>query len=103
MSHRDKHKPQTHHEAKKAAITARNKRDLRIKNTAELLAESEQKERERERELAEQLTRSTDADGNVVWSAKLQDVRNRLTGRKRMADDRWNRFAGTASGGGRGR
>lgn len=39
----------------------------------------------------------------VVWSAKMQSIRNRLTDRKRMAEDRWNRFAGTSGGGGMGR
>jgi hypothetical protein len=39
----------------------------------------------------------------VVWSAKVDTVRNRLTGKKRASADRWNRFAGTSGGGGRGR
>lgn len=39
----------------------------------------------------------------VVWSAKLDMIKNRITGRKQMATDRWNRFAGTSGGGGRGR
>ncbi len=39
-----------------------------------------------------------------IWSAKLQQIRNKTTGRRRAAKDRWNRFAGTASSaGGRGR
>jgi len=37
------------------------------------------------------------------WSDKVSKVRNRLTGKKRDAKDRWNRFAGTSDGGGRGR
>ncbi len=41
--------------------------------------------------------------GTIVWSAKTQDIRNRLTGKKRQARDRWNRFAGTAAAGGMGR
>lgn len=41
--------------------------------------------------------------GTEVWSAKTQDIRNRLTGKKRAASDRWNRFAGTSGGGGMGR
>lgn len=39
---------------------------------------------------------------DVVFSAKMQDIRNKLTGKKRMAKDRWNRFAGTAAAGGKG-
>lgn len=46
---------------------------------------------------------SQDDPGTVVWSAKTQDIRNRLTGKKRQARDRWNRFAGTAAAGGMGR
>lgn len=34
---------------------------------------------------------------------KMQQIRNRVSGRKRASRDKWNRFAGTASGGGRGR
>ena len=34
---------------------------------------------------------------------KMQKIRNRITGRKRASRDKWNRFAGTSSGGGRGR
>lgn len=33
----------------------------------------------------------------------VQTIRNRVTGRKRRSQDRWNRFAGTAAAGGRGR
>jgi hypothetical protein len=38
----------------------------------------------------------------IVWSAKHQMIRNRLTNKKRMAKERWNRFAGTAAAGARG-
>lgn len=37
------------------------------------------------------------------WSAKLTSIRNRLDNSRRVSDDRWNRFAGTEGGGGRGR
>ena len=36
------------------------------------------------------------------WSDKVSTVRNRLTGKKRESKERWNRFAGTSDGGGRG-
>ncbi len=102
MSHKDKH--QSKHAAKKAAIMARNKRDNRVNTQADFHEDSQRLEREREKELQDAaLEKSTNADGEVVWSAKLQEVRNRLNGKKRMANDRWNRFAGTAGGGGRGR
>ena len=34
---------------------------------------------------------------------KQQQILNRISGRKRAAKDKWNRFAGTSGGGGRGR
>lgn len=33
---------------------------------------------------------------------KVATIRNRLTGQKRTSRERWNRFAGTSGGGGRG-
>lgn len=102
MAHKEQHL--SHKQKRKAAIAARNKRDNRVNIQADLHEENLQQDREREKELHEaELKRTTDADGNVVWSARLQEVRNRLNGKKRMADDRWNRFAGTSGGGGRGR
>ncbi len=49
-------------------------------------------------------TRLDDAkqEDDLVWSAKVGEVRNRLTGKKRASQERWNRFAGTEDGGGRG-
>ena len=37
------------------------------------------------------------------WTDKVSKVRNRLTGKKRDAKDRWNRMAGTGDAGARGR
>ncbi len=34
---------------------------------------------------------------------RAQQIRNRISGRKRASKDKWNRFAGTGGGGGRGR
>lgn len=38
-----------------------------------------------------------------LWSEKLHSIRNRLDSSRRLSEDRWNRFAGTTDGGGRGR
>lgn len=46
--------------------------------------------------------KKVDADGEQI-TQHVQMVRNRVTGRKRKAQDRWNRFAGTSGAGGRGR
>ncbi len=39
----------------------------------------------------------------VPNSPKVMEIRNRLTNKREKAEERWNRFAGTADGGGRGR
>lgn len=39
---------------------------------------------------------------NTKHSDKVSRVRNRLTGKKRVAKERWNRFSGTSDAGGRG-
>jgi hypothetical protein len=98
MSHSDKHP------TKKQKIQARNKRDQRVNAQEEFHDDFRKKAREFEEEIKENLAREPerDAEGEVVWSARLQHVRNRLNGKKRMASERWNRFAGTAGGGGRG-
>lgn len=41
-------------------------------------------------------------DEEMVWSKQAGMIRNRITGKKRASKDRWNRFAGTSGGGGRG-
>jgi plasmid maintenance system killer protein len=42
-------------------------------------------------------------DKKEIWSVQVSSIRNRLTGHKRLSEERWNRFAGTDDGGGRGR
>ena len=65
-------------------------------------------DREREEELREAALESarsaerTSSGKATVWSAKYQELRDKNTGRKRMATERWNRFSGTEGGGGRG-
>lgn len=55
---------------------------------------------EKSREHAREKKKKED---ELVWSEKVGFVRNRLTNKKRASEDRWNRFAGTSGGGGRGR
>lgn len=59
---------------------------------------------EENEKLLHKTTKPDEAKSNedMVWSAKTQEIRDRLTGKKRMSQDRWNRFAGTEGGGGRG-
>lgn len=42
------------------------------------------------------------SEDDMVWSEKVNTVRNRLTDKKRHSKERWNRFAGTGDEGGRG-
>ncbi len=66
-------------------------------------ADHEREERT-EREKRKKLAMATAADQNddLIWSAKVGEIRNRLTGKKRASVERWNRFAGTEDGGARG-
>lgn len=95
---------------KKKLLRAKNRKQFIINKHLEAQEENRNLAREREeemREAAKQASRSEtvsrDADGNPVWSAKMQEMRNKVNGKKRMAKDRWNRFAGTSGAGGMGR
>ena len=44
----------------------------------------------------------TEKQADAEWGDKVATIRNRLTGQKRDSKERWNRFAGTSGGGGRG-
>ena len=72
---------------------------------AEQHKEAQQKQRDDEAALvgSMQAAPATNADGEVVWSAKTQEIRNRLNGKKRSAMSRWGRFAGTSDAGSMGR
>lgn len=89
---------------KKAIIRKRNKRDFIIRKMLE------DKERENERASEqEELAMESFKDHYAVPSvhgddpqARIAQYRNMITGKKRASRERWNRFAGTESGGGRG-
>ena len=88
---------------KKKIIRARNRRNQLIFQHAEQHADAleQQKEDEAAREAAKKSPENQVDE--VAFSAKMQEIKNRITGKKRMAKDRWNRFAGTSGGGGKGR
>lgn len=67
----------------------------RMKDLKEAAEKAQKKSRSREEEKRE--------DKKEIWSVKVSTIRDRLSDRKRTSDDRWNRFAGTEDGGGRGR
>ncbi len=88
---------------KKKILRAKNKRNQLIFQHAEQHADEHQKNLdEEEQRLRKQRQDPDNSVDDVVWSAKMQKIRNKLTGRKRMAKERWNRFAGTSGGGARG-
>ena len=94
---------------KKLAQLLRNRKVQRSNMVAEEHARGRDLEKEREEEIAKSQTAASrataakdKANPEAVWSAKLQQIRDKNTGRTRMATERWNRFAGTESGGGRG-
>lgn len=57
------------------------------------------KEQEKERTKP---SRESAKKDDEVWSAKVSTIRNRLDGQRRDSKERWNRFSGTSSAGGRG-
>lgn len=95
--------------AKKLQQIANQRHRQQLQQMADDQARSRDLEKEREEELRESMaaasrrgqqagTKVTDAQ----WKRKLDVIRDRNTGRARVAADRWNRFAGTAGAGGRG-
>jgi len=98
-----------HHHSKKRRKTAapENQRTLHINQQADAHELGRILEREREEEIREAALVSAriaerQSAGETVWSAKMQMIKNKNNGRERMAKERWNRFAGTEGGGGRG-
>lgn len=84
---------------KKKLQQAKNRKDQEMFNLARLRdLEAERVEAEKEA----RVVKTEEGGEKVVWSEKVGTIRNRLTGKKRKSKDRWNRFAGTSGGGGRG-
>ena len=110
MSHHHHDDSKHHKKQKKLLQLFKNRHTQEINLQGEQHARERVLEQEREEELKDGLARSSrnakkakdNKPGNVVWSAKLQMVRDKNTGRQQMAKERWNRFAGTAEAGGRG-
>lgn len=100
-----------HHDEKKAkqkALRLKNRKQNIIFQHAEQHERNRDLDREREekiREGAKKSSRSAAASKvqGPVWSEKMQNIRNKISGSERMAKDRWNRFAGTDGAGAMGR
>ncbi|MDX2096048.1 MAG: hypothetical protein SFW64_08985 [Alphaproteobacteria bacterium] len=99
-----------HHHSKKhkkQQQLLKNQRTLHINQQADAhelgrILEKEREEEMQEAALASARIAERQSAGETVWSAKMQMIRDKNTGRSRMAKERWNRFAGTEGGGGRG-
>ena len=85
---------------KKKKIRERNKRNWMIFQHAELHREQVDIGAP---EIQAKRSEKKSQEDDKLWSAKLVTIRNRLDNSRRTADERWNRFAGTSDGGGRGR
>ena len=85
---------------KKKKIRERNKRNWMIFQHAELHREQVDIGAP---EIKAKQSEKNNKEEDKLWSAKLVSIRNRVDNSRRTADDRWNRFAGTSDGGGRGR
>jgi hypothetical protein len=102
----------THHKEekklKKLQQILKNRKYQQINQQEDTLARGRDLEKEREEEIKKSALASSRRaeqakDGKEpAWSARMQEIRNRIDGKKRMADERWNRFAGTEESGGRG-
>jgi hypothetical protein len=104
MSDDAKHRKQI----KKKLQNLKNRHQQIIFQHAEQHARERDLEREREEELREVAAASSRRGaeakkGQPAWSARMQEIRSKLDGKKRMAEGRWNRFAGTEGAGGMGR
>jgi len=86
---------------KKKEVLKRNKRNQMIFWQMEKMREDAEGMAAPEIEVKKQEKERNEED-EKVWSAKLQMIRDMNTKRKHMAKERWNRFAGTSGGGGRG-
>jgi hypothetical protein len=84
-------------ERKKAQVK-KNRFQQEIFNFIRLKRQEEQ----RVEDLKEALAPAEVAMPSEVLTDKVASYRNRLTGQKRLSKERWNRFAGTSGGGGRG-
>ncbi len=99
------HSSHKHPPTKKEVIRARNKRHLIINQLSELANQAPADSHPIAAPVGpiQQPVTALSTD-QIAYSGntKLDAIRNRINGRRRVAKDRWNRFAGTSGGGGRG-
>lgn len=93
--------------SKKQIVRLRNKKNQMIFQHARIHKAEHDRilEEDLEKRQAEQdaKTREQREDEKEAWSARTQQIRNRITGKKTKAKERWSRFAATSDSGSRGR
>jgi hypothetical protein len=92
-----------HHESKKKLKKALQfKKNRMLQEIFNLLRIRRAEEERVKQQEEDKKPKSFEKGDDHEWGDKVSVVRNRLTDKKRVSRERWNRFAGTASGGGRG-
>jgi hypothetical protein len=91
------HKHESKKEKKKAQIK-KNRFQQEIFNALRLRRAEEERVKDLDKAGKPKPGKSSDE----AWSDKVSTIRNRLTGKKRLSTERWNRFSGTGDAGGRG-
>lgn len=92
---------------KKQKIRLRNRKNQMIFQHARIhQAEHDritEEDLERRQSREDSKTREQKREEKEAWSAKTQMIRNRITGKRTKAKERWSRFAATSDSGSRGR
>lgn len=83
-------------------VQKRHKRDLLMQQQIEARQQEQQRIADTQALVAPKPQSEAPRESDPVWSAKTQDIRNRLTDKKRQSAERWNRFSGTSDAGARG-
>lgn len=87
---------------KKKALVKKNLKDQQIFEAMRLRDLEAERVEELEKAQRQRPAGKESKKDELLWSEKVNTLRNRLTGQKRDSKERWNRFAGTEGGGGRG-
>ena len=83
---------------KKKALLKKNRQLQEIFNILRLQGQEAARVRDEEEDRKPKNPESREEAPND----KVAEIRNRLTNQRRISKERWNRFAGTSGGGGRG-
>ena len=85
--------------AQKKLLNKKNRFQQEIFNALRLRRAEEDRIRQ---EGSKKAPKPSEGKKEEAWSAKTMTIRNRLTDKKRVSKERWNRFSGTDAAGARG-